>query len=395
MTNITLTPNPIEYPNLCWALQDNNKLRLFSDNLEHPEEEMAIIEKMINELRIRGCDGIQNKFEDLNETKIYSTVAELEIALELLIRKHQVTLLKDDHFTGKSPDILVETERGSVYFEVGYISSSDPASFLIEQLRSITAKFPYIVNFTFKPEISSPHLTHDVRKPQMKKLNDAAIQFESELKELEPGSFLITGNTDAFSYEIIGTVQEGHGYPAVLVSSCSTSLDHSHSHLTYHFTKKAQKRNNFPLSEQGIPYVLAFICDDPGVNCYEVQSLLYGDVCEIGMLQDTPFYRSIREKRWQGTLSKIQEDTSWSAILDAQASGWEDVLSRTYLLPHDYCYVQNYGLFFTSPIMKNVSGVLFCSASRRCEFYPNPFSDKEINNPSLCDVLGFSFKSDP
>ena len=384
------------YPNICWALGNNERVSVLIQNFEYPIAEMANLEKLIKELRELGCIGIQEKFSDLNEKKVYSTIAELEIAYQLLRKGLQVTLLRDNHFSGKSPDMIIKTKQGrSIYIEVGYISSSDPTSFLIGRLRDIVANSPYIVNFSFKPDVSSPHLSHEIRKPQMKKLEDAANKFDEELKNLKIQSFPIRGDTDAFSYEIIGTVTEGHGYPAVLVTACCTSLDHSHSHVTYYLNLKVGKRVYFPTSEQEVPYILAFVCDEPGISCYEVKSLLYGDVTEIAMMQDTPHYRSIREWRWIKTMKERQEHISWSVIEMAKKSGWEVVLSKTYLTPNEYCYVEKQGLYLTCPVMKSVSGVIFYSSSRRCEFYPNPFSSHKINCPSLSKELDLTFSDNP
>lgn len=78
LTNMGI-PNPNDYPNLTWALRNCDRLSVLSQNLEEPLVEMATLEQLIKTLRDLGCNGIQVKFNDLNEKKIYSTIAELVV----------------------------------------------------------------------------------------------------------------------------------------------------------------------------------------------------------------------------------------------------------------------------------------------------------------------------
>jgi hypothetical protein len=291
--------DPQNYPNLLWALRNNERLNILLENFENPEVEMAQLEALVKTIKELDGVGIQDKFDDLSKTKVYPIIAELEIASQLLLRGHRVILLKDNFFPGKSPDMMADLGVIKVYIEVQYISSSDPTAFLIEKLREITSKFRYIVNFSFKSDVSIPNLTHPLRKLQQKKLDDSADQFEKILGNISCESFPVSGETSAFSYEIIEIASNGQGYPAVLTASCSTTLDQSYSHLTYYLNLKGQKYDSFPSHEKNHPYIIAVVCDDPGVPCYEIKSLLYGDVCEIGLTLDTPIYHTLRDRRWE------------------------------------------------------------------------------------------------
>lgn len=389
--------DPHKYPTLLWALRTDERLNILIDIFENPEVEIAQLEALVKNIKDMGCIGIQEKFDDINKSKVYPTIAELDIACQLLTRSHGVILLKDNYFPGKSPDLKVDLGGVKVYVEVQYISSSDPTAFLIEKLREITSKFRYIVNFSFKSDVSLPNLTHTLRKLQQKKLEDSADQFEKALRSILCESFPVSGETPAFSYEIIGiTSNDQEGYPAVLTASCSTTLDQSYSHLTYYLNLKGQKYDSFPVQEKTHPYIIAIVCDDPGVPCYEVKSLLYGDVCEIGLTRDAPIYHKLRKRRWEMAVDGRKEaGNNWPEIESAADMGWAEALTKTYLIPHDYCFVEKQGLYLTCPTMKNLSGVIFCNAGRRIEFYPNPFARVEINDYQLERQLGLSFTEEP
>jgi hypothetical protein len=385
-----------DYPTLQWALRTSERLKILLDNFENPPVEMVQLESLVKTIKDLGCEGIQDKFDDLSKTKVYPTIAELEIAHQILRRGHGVTLLKDSFFPGKSPDMVIELEGIKAYIEVQYVSSSDPTEFLIKKLREITSRSPYIVNFTFRSDVSLPNLTHTIRKTQQKNLEDSADLFEKKLRIISCTSFPVSGDTPAFSYEIIGIAQNGRGYPAVLTASCSTTLDHSYSHLTYYLSLKGQKYGSFPVEEKSRPYIIAIVCDDPGVPCYEVKSLLYGDTKEIALSLDSQIYHRLREQRWEKAVIERKEvKNHWPEIESAADIGWTETLMKIYLIPHDYCFVEKQGLYLTCPTMKDVSGVIFCSAGRRIEFYPNPFARVEINKPQLEQQLGLSFSEEP
>jgi hypothetical protein len=95
--------DPQNYPNLLWALRINERLNISLENFEDPEVEMAQLEALVKTIKELSCVGIQDKFDDLSKTKVYPTIAELEIASQLLLRGHRVISLKDNFLSGKIP----------------------------------------------------------------------------------------------------------------------------------------------------------------------------------------------------------------------------------------------------------------------------------------------------
>jgi len=58
------------------------------------------------------------------------------------------------------------------------------------------------------------------------------------------------------------------------------------------------------------------------------------------------------------------------------------------LIPNDYSYMVNEGIFISEKEMKNVSGVLFRDRWNNVTFHPNPFCDTEINDSK---ILNFKY----
>lgn len=375
------------YPNLHWAHGDEIPLL----NLEINNELLQIIDEKVGSVRKLGCIGIQSKvqqgFQDFNDRTAYTLLSELEVAELFLERGHQVKLLPEDYFSGPSPDLHVATSLGPLFVEVTHISTSDPGSLLIERIREITAQYPYLINFTFNAEISSPHHNYIDRTRQEQQLAESLSQFSNHLRHINPDSIPVRGRTDVFTYEISEIHPSGRGYPCVLTSTVMISLDHSHSYLTMRLNKKAEKRARFPRAEQNIPYVIAIVCDDPGIDPYEVKELIYGSTASYGLSQDTPEFISLREMNWTRIIEELHGLPSWQAIHRAQELGWGELLIDTNLIPHNYCYVKEPGLFLSMDVMRWVSGVLFFNWARRNRFFANPFSMDSEEGPSFSNNL--------
>lgn len=380
-----LKEDPDNYADLLWAI---NGTRTLSLPKKHREREiLSLINKKIKNLKDSGCEGIQEKFKKFDQDNAMIYLAELVVAEYFSKRGHRVILLGSDYFPRKSPDILINTQNGELFVEVAYMSSSDPASILIDEIRTITEKYPYVINFSFAPDVSLPHHDWSDRIQQLVKLEQSVRQFELELQQICLGTLPYRGKTDSFSYEIIEIESSGEGYPAILTSSCSTNLDFSFAYLTLRLRKKGEKRLTFPADKQNIPYMVALVCEEPGINSGELGYLLYGSTIVQGdLISVRPIPEEVKKefkkKKWDTILKNLSSQNSWTEIQRAKGMGWEELLSKTYLLPHDYCYVEKSGLFFTEAIMDQVSGVLFCRCSGECKLFPNPFSiDKMEYSP--------------
>jgi hypothetical protein len=364
------------YSDLLWAI---NGTRTLPPNLTCREYAIfSFINEKINLLRCSGCQGIQDKFKKFDHDKATTYLAELIVAEYFLNRGHRVTLLGSNCFSRESPDMLVKTSDGEIFVEVAYMSSSDPISILFDNLRKITERYPYVVNFSFNNNVSMPHHDWNARNQQMNNLNPSVKQFETALEHNNFGTLPHHGETASFSYDIIERDPSGKGCPLILTSSCSTSLNFSWAYLTLRLQKKAKKRLTFPANKQKIPYLVALVCDEPGISSGELGYLLFGSTTHYDCFSFPSIPVEVREKqknkRWNEILTELSARSTWAEIQCARENGWEDLLARKYLLPHDYCYVDKPGLFFTDSLLSQVSGLLFCRCSGNCELFPNPFS---------------------
>lgn len=376
---------PDNYADLLWAISGTQMLALPKNKLE--SEILSLINEKIKNLRDSGCEGVQQKFRKFDQDNAITYLAELVVAEYFLNRGHGVTLLGSEYLPRESPDILITTQNGELFVEVAYMSSSDPASILIDDIRKITDKYPYVINFSFATDVSLPHHEWSERNQQILKLKQSVEQFDLVLQKIRVEALPFYGSTDSFSYEIIEVKNSGKGYPAILTSSCLTELNFSFAYLTLRLQKKGKKRLTFPKDKQKIPYIIALVCDEPGINSGELGYLLYGSTKSesyLVSLRPIPedFKEDFKKRRWITTLKRLASQDSWSEIQKVKGEGWEELLLNTYLIPHDYCYIEEPGLYFTEPIMCQVSGVLFCRCTGICKIFPNPFSiDKMHYSP--------------
>lgn len=382
--------NPKNFSDLLWAINGTRTLSC-GDLSKREGAILSMINEKISKLRTLGCEGIQEKFRKFDQDNAIIYLAELVVAEYFLNRGHKVILLGSEFFPKASPDIFINTQNGDAYIEVLYMSSSDPASVLIDKLREITEKYPYVINFSFTTDVSLPHHNWSERAKQLKKLDSAVTQFDSDLQHIKLKTLPYHGKTNSFSYEIIEKKSSGNGYPAVLTSSCSTSLDFSHAYLTLRLIKKAEKRLSFPSDKQRIPYIVALVCDEPGISAGEFCYLLFGSTVQYdcfplpGVSEDV--IKRQKNKKWNKILQELSSQRSWEEIQRARERGWDVLLSMTYLIPHDYCYVKEPGIFFTDDNMHQVSGVLFSRIGGNYTLFPNPFSiDKMEYSPFWRDL---------
>jgi len=373
---------PDDFSNLLWAINGTRTLSLKGLS-KRDHAILSLINEKIAKLRALGCNGLQEKFKKFDQVGAISYLAELVVAESFLIDGHRATLLSSEYFPKASPDILVQTRNGDFYVEVLYMSSSDPSSVLIDRLREITEKYPYVIKFSFGSDVSLPHHKWNERNRQLKTLESSVAQFASDLEHKKIEDLPYHGKTDSFSYDIIERNSSGKGYPAVLTSSCSIDLDFSHAYLTIRLNKKAEKRRSFPPDKQKTPYFVALVCDELGISAGELGYLLYGSTVGYDCFPRPGVSEEVRMKLKDGKWNKILKELSsrkvWGKIQKVKEKGWDNLLSETYLLPHDYCYVDKPGLFITDELLRDVSAVLFSRCIGDYQLFPNPFSIDEMD----------------
>ena len=127
---------------------------------------------------------------------------------------------------------------------------------------------------------------------------------------------------------------------------------------------------------------MTLVCDGPGISAGELCYILYGTKTEYDCFSWPGVPEEVRMKLKNGNWNKILKGLSsqkiWGEIQKIQEKGWNELLSKTYLLPHYYCYVDKYDLFITDELMHQVSAILFSRCIGDCQLFPNPFSIDEM-----------------
>jgi hypothetical protein len=190
------------FSNLLWAINGTRELNLKGIS-KRDLAILSLIDEKIAKFQVLGCNGLQEKFKKFDQEGAITYLAELVVAETFLKDGHRATLLSSEYFLKASPDILIQTGNGDLYVEVLYMSSSDPSSILIDRLREITEKYPFVINFTFGSDVSLPHHKWNERERQLKTLESSVAQFELDLKETPITSLPYCGKTESFSYEIV------------------------------------------------------------------------------------------------------------------------------------------------------------------------------------------------
>ena len=150
--------------------------------------------------------------------------------------------------------------------------------------------------------------------------------------------------------------------------------------------EKAIKRNSFENEHRKVNYIIALDCHEPSIDVIDINKLLYG---LTGHLASNTFglseahYIKWKSETWDSINDKIRNNESWIKIEQAKNRGWEPLLIEKCLIPNDYSYVEDEGIFISNEEMKNVSGVLFRDKWNNITFHPNPFCHIEINDPTF------------
>ena len=119
------------------------------------------------------------------------------------------------------------------------------------------------------------------------------------------------------------------------------------------------------------------------VDSTMIEDMLYGDKTSFGDIEGK--HRELTQREWR----KIIDDPSqtvghWDEIQLAAENGWKEFLTEECIIPNNYTYLSNPGIFLNDLDMKNVTGVAFRAKWGNVHFYPNPFCSQEIN---LCGQI--------
>jgi hypothetical protein len=156
--------------------------------------------------------------------------------------------------------------------------------------------------------------------------------------------------------------------------------------------KKACKRSGFKGKDRLVPFILVFLSDDCSIDETDINDLLYGKIMQYGTEESNLLgaSQSDREEGWKDILKdKRKIIPKLCEIESASHFGWKEFLEEKNLIPNNFRYLNEEGLFLSNPLMKNVSGVMLITKTNNAFFYPNPFCYLEINNLEISRILNF------
>jgi hypothetical protein len=381
-----------DYPNLSWALSLNPNLEtMISGEYGNNTDYLSKLENLILDLKTLKCKGIQEEVKDVSDlNKFLSIISELETARILGKRGNAVNLLPDNYFSGRSPDLLCKNKIMSSYIEVTRLNDnpyiSDP---IITYLRELLRSYPYRVDVVIKEKLSIPKVRGRDRLAQSILVKASLNEFDSKFKNTTFSVFPHEIDTRCLIFKIYKT-DSGNGYPGVVSSTCvKIPSENLRDYVKERLTKKAEKREDFKNNHLTYPYILTFDCDEPFIDDDDLDNLLYGITNSIAILASnaSPAEKQkhiiLRDTEWENVINEKTNSHFWNDIEYAKENGWKDFLLEKRIIPTDFFFRTDDGLFLAEPLMKNVSGVLFKNKTHKVFFYPNPFCFDKINNPHL------------
>ncbi|HDQ07810.1 MAG TPA: hypothetical protein ENN44_03395 [Methanoculleus sp.] len=381
------------YPHLCWIFEKNLDLKeelfeKFSKNSEYLE----YLDDLASKLDGLDCLNVQEKIAEINdiERDFSPFCCELEVASYFAERGNKIQLLLNGYFKKKSPDILCENKKISSYIEVTSISNSSSTLLIIDELRQFLKKYPYCVLIDFDEVLSIPRLKYDEKRIQNELVERSLASFKEKIpEEIQEYPYFI--ETESIKFRIL-PANSKEGYPGIFNSGCKVPSDEILEYITYRLVEKAKKRESFPKKHQDFIYIVALVCDDKSIDSIDMQDLLYGNICGYPLIDcGDPKFKAQEEfirTEWEKIIqNKSERIPKWKEIDSASLLGWNDLLIKYHLIPHDYHYLYEEGIYLASLEMKHVSGVLFVRKGKEAIFYPNPFCYSEINDPNICSDL--------
>jgi len=378
------------YPHLCWIFENNLDLKeKFSEKFSKSSEYLENLDDLVSKLDGLECLNLQEKIAEINdiERDFFPFCCELEVALYFAERGNKTQLLLNGYFEKKSPDILCENNKVTAYIEVTSISNSDSTLLIIEELRQFLKKYPYCVLIDFDEVLSIPRLKYDEKVIQNELVERSLASFKEKIPD-EIQEFPYVIETECIKFRIF-PANSKEGYPGIFNSGCKVPSDEIQKYITYRLVEKAKKRGSFPKKHLNNPYIVALVSDDNYIDSIDMQDLIYGKICGYGIidrgdLELNAQMEFIRKNEWEKIIqNKSEMIPKWKEIDSASSQGWNDLLIKYHLIPHDYHYLYEEGIYHANPEMKHVSGVLFIRKGIEAIFYPNPFCYSEINNPNV------------
>jgi hypothetical protein len=247
-----------------------------------------------------------------------------------------------------------------------------------------------------KTELSIPKINGYERQVQKELVEKSLEQFDELFQEKLSNNTFQTPSFGIDTDNLIFTVEKtdsGMGYPRFVTSGLiEVPTDTLCDDIKRRLIEKAVKRDSFKNEHREFHYIIALDCHESSIDAIAMNVLLYGHITHLSALNMTGSSEEDFTKRrldhWNFVNDIIRNSASWGIIEQAKNQGWEALLIKKCLIPNDYSYMVNEGIFISEKEMKNVSGVLFRDRWNNVTFHPNPFCDTEINDSK---ILNFKY----
>ena len=337
------------------------------------------IEKIVSNLRLSGCRGIQAKIRDvgLNTSKFSSIVAELEIAWFLARKgKRNLWLLADDFLPGKSPDLAMSDNIGDHYVEVVLFSDDETTLLIYTKMEELlhSLDLSYLVDITLPYDLSGPAIRHEERNLRDSKvekvLNNLGRVLKSRVIPAGLPTRVVIDNV-AFDLRLSSIGKGGVGIIQSTPVSISPGLftDRIRFLVSDRIYGKANKREDWSGSDLSRFYVIA-------INCGQL------------LVQEEYAIEALLGQRASYTCFPTRNAIPKDLVEEVARRSWRTFLERVHIIPKGRTSFISQGVYLTEPVCKNVSGVLVYMRNRDSAcFIPNPFAFEEICDSRLTGFL--------
>jgi len=367
---------PSTFSNLNWTLETNphnlkgKLLAAYRDKQEY----LKYLDDLVYFLKSNSCKNIREKLNDASEIfHFHSTASEFEIAKALVQRGKSVDFLPQTYSGMASPpDLLVVDTDTESYIEVKRLIEDPTSVRLLEFLREFLRKhgYPYRIDVQLNEPMSIPAVGSHDRQQKEEVLTKALQEFESRFTSTEFVTFPARIQTNAGIFEIHQT-ESGRGYPGILWHRViDVPEDTLVQKIRQDTLEKAEKREKWEGEHLAKLYIIAL----------DFEQLFFDREClETALIGNRVTYAS------QLPLPEFSETEE---VKLAKERGWGDFMHDMCIVPRDRTYLDNSkkGIFFTEPVMKNVSGVIGRFQDTLC-IVPNPFASNEINDSRLVSYV--------
>jgi hypothetical protein len=350
------------YKNLKWAFKKNNKdfLNNLFDNFNENPYYLNSLEKMIRYLRNNHCKNVQEKLAFVADIwNFNSIVSELEVAVLLLENGKRVALIPDDYNEVVSPpDIYAVDDMFDVYVEVTRITNDRTIDIISDYMNEKTS---FVVDVNLNENISIPAFG-DERDTKKKKIKDGLEEFSKKYDALEVKEAGIEMLTCIGKFKLRES-KIGKGYAGTFFWGSGIPYDKIMQKIRNDVIIKSEKRKKWKDDYLNKYYIVALDFEDIAYDPMYLESALFGSMTYF----DTDPHHLIEK---------------------AQNRGWKGYLKSMQILSdYNILFPNKWGVFLTSEITKNVSGIIGKFRGKKPVFYPNPFAFDEINNPKLVHYL--------